>query len=154
MGAFCDRLTLGSTAALDCRTGKNKGRYRKKELLLLCTCLVGLNQKKSKNKVVVKVWRTKSLVHRDNLKLIHQYDSRYLLVDLFSVYQIWVERLAKKQKQKSTRMIKYGEILNGLQKCWESAKSLNWQLGIENIFYPKHKLLLNPTESGVYWKFF
>ena len=31
MGVFCDRLKLGSTAALDCRTGQNKGRYCKKE---------------------------------------------------------------------------------------------------------------------------
>ena len=32
MGVFCDRLKLFSTAALDCR---NKGIYRKKELLFL-----------------------------------------------------------------------------------------------------------------------
>jgi hypothetical protein len=35
MGVFCDRLKLGSTAALDCRTGQNKGRYSKEELLFL-----------------------------------------------------------------------------------------------------------------------
>ena len=35
MGVFCDRLKLGSTAALDCWSGKNKGRYSKKELLFL-----------------------------------------------------------------------------------------------------------------------
>ena len=29
MGVFCDRLKFGSTAALDCRTGLNKGRYCK-----------------------------------------------------------------------------------------------------------------------------
>ena len=27
MGIFCDMLKFGSTAALDCRTGQNKGRY-------------------------------------------------------------------------------------------------------------------------------
>ena len=31
MAVFCDRLKLDSTAALDCRTGQNKGRYRKKK---------------------------------------------------------------------------------------------------------------------------
>ena len=35
MGVFCDRLKFGSTVALDCRTGQNKGRYSKKELLLV-----------------------------------------------------------------------------------------------------------------------
>ena len=30
MGVSCDRLKLGSTAALDCPTGQNKGRYCKK----------------------------------------------------------------------------------------------------------------------------
>ena len=40
MGAFCDRLKLGSTAALDCRAGQNKGRYRKKELLFLLVSLL------------------------------------------------------------------------------------------------------------------
>ena len=39
MGVFCDRLKLCSTAALYCRTGQNKGRYREKELLF--TRLVG-----------------------------------------------------------------------------------------------------------------
>ena len=34
MGVFCDRLKLVSTAALDCRTGQNKGRYRKKRALI------------------------------------------------------------------------------------------------------------------------
>ena len=33
MGVFCDRLKLGSTASLDCRTGQNKGRYREKKLI-------------------------------------------------------------------------------------------------------------------------
>ena len=40
MGVFCDRLKLCSTAALDCRTGQNKGRYHEKELLLLLVSLV------------------------------------------------------------------------------------------------------------------
>ena len=40
MGEFCDRLKFGSTAAPDCRTGQNKGRYREKELLLLLVSLV------------------------------------------------------------------------------------------------------------------
>ena len=43
MGVFCDWLKLCSTAALDCRTGQNKGRYRKQErsflLVLLCISL-------------------------------------------------------------------------------------------------------------------
>ena len=39
MVVFCDRLKLGSTAALDCRTGQNKGRYCEKELLLLLVSL-------------------------------------------------------------------------------------------------------------------
>ena len=34
MGVFCDMLKLGSTAALDCWTGKNKGRYREKIALI------------------------------------------------------------------------------------------------------------------------
>ena len=34
MGVFCDRLKLCSTAALDCRTGQNKGRYREKKALI------------------------------------------------------------------------------------------------------------------------
>ena len=39
MGVFCDRLKLYSTAALDCRTGQNKSRYRKKELSFLLVSL-------------------------------------------------------------------------------------------------------------------
>ena len=35
MGVFCDRLKLCSTAAPDCQTGQNKGRYRKQELSFL-----------------------------------------------------------------------------------------------------------------------
>ena len=34
MGVFCDRLNLCSSAALDCLTGQNKGRYRKKRPLI------------------------------------------------------------------------------------------------------------------------
>ena len=34
MGVFCDRLKLGCTAVLDCRTGQNKSRYRKKKALI------------------------------------------------------------------------------------------------------------------------
>ena len=40
MDLFCDRLKLGSTAALDCRTGQNKGRYPEKELLFLLVLLI------------------------------------------------------------------------------------------------------------------
>ena len=44
MGLFCDRLELGSTAALDCWTGQNKGRYhKKKELLFLLVLLILVN---------------------------------------------------------------------------------------------------------------
>ena len=39
MSVFCDRLKFGSTAALDCHTGLNKGRYHKNELLLLLVLL-------------------------------------------------------------------------------------------------------------------
>ena len=39
MGVFCDRLKFGSTVARDCRTGQNKDRYCKKELLLLLILL-------------------------------------------------------------------------------------------------------------------
>ena len=42
MGVLCDRLKFGSKAALDCRTGQNKGRYCKKALLLLLVSLDGL----------------------------------------------------------------------------------------------------------------
>ena len=35
MGAFCDRLKLGSTVAPDRRSDQNKGRYHKKDLLFL-----------------------------------------------------------------------------------------------------------------------
>ena len=35
MGVSCDRLMLGSTAALNCWTGQNKGRYWEKEFLFL-----------------------------------------------------------------------------------------------------------------------
>ena len=34
MGVFYDRLKLGSTAALDCRLGQNKGRYCEKKALI------------------------------------------------------------------------------------------------------------------------
>ena len=39
MSVFCDMLKFGSTAALDCCIGQNKGRYLKKELLLLLVLL-------------------------------------------------------------------------------------------------------------------
>ena len=47
MGVFCDRLEFGSTAALDCHTGLNKGRYCEKELLLLLVSLDKFNTKKT-----------------------------------------------------------------------------------------------------------
>ena len=37
MGVFCDRIKFGSTAALDCHTGQNKGRYIAKN----CYHLIG-----------------------------------------------------------------------------------------------------------------
>ena len=43
MNVYCDRLKLGSTAALNCQTGQNKGRYCKKELSFLLTHLVDIN---------------------------------------------------------------------------------------------------------------
>ena len=43
MGVFFERLKLGSTAAIDCRTGQNKGRYCEKELsFLLVSLKVGM----------------------------------------------------------------------------------------------------------------
>ena len=33
MAVFCDRLKLGSKAALDCYAGQNKGKYCKKRAL-------------------------------------------------------------------------------------------------------------------------
>ena len=39
MGVFCDNLKLCSTAALNCRTGQNKGRYCEKELSFLLVSL-------------------------------------------------------------------------------------------------------------------
>ena len=44
MGVFYDRLKLCSTAALDCQTGQNNDRYRKKELsFLLVLWLLDIN---------------------------------------------------------------------------------------------------------------
>ena len=40
MGVFCDRLKLCSTAAPDCWTGQNKGRYCKQELSFLLLLLL------------------------------------------------------------------------------------------------------------------
>ena len=39
MGVFCDRLKLCSTAAPDCRTGQNKGRYHEQERSFLLVSL-------------------------------------------------------------------------------------------------------------------
>ena len=39
MRVFCERLKLGSTTALHCGTGQNKGRYCKNELLFLIALL-------------------------------------------------------------------------------------------------------------------
>ena len=39
MGVFCHRFKLCFTAAPDCRTGQNKGRYRKQELSFLLVSL-------------------------------------------------------------------------------------------------------------------
>ena len=41
MAVFCDRLKLGSKAALDCYAGQNKGEYCKKELLFLLLISLG-----------------------------------------------------------------------------------------------------------------
>ena len=41
MSVFRDRLKFGSTAALDYRTGQNKGRDQEKDLLLLLVFLLG-----------------------------------------------------------------------------------------------------------------
>ena len=39
MGVFCDRLKLHSTAAPDCWTGQNKGRYPEEERSFLLVSL-------------------------------------------------------------------------------------------------------------------
>ena len=44
MAVFCDMLKWCSTAALDCRTGQKKSRYRKKELLFLLVSLSMTNR--------------------------------------------------------------------------------------------------------------
>ena len=44
MGVVCDRLRLGSTTALGCRTGQNKSRYCKKELSFLHILLIELKR--------------------------------------------------------------------------------------------------------------
>ena len=46
MRVFCDRLKLVSTAAFDCRTGQNKGRYCKQERSFLLVSLVRWNSQK------------------------------------------------------------------------------------------------------------
>ena len=45
MGVFCDRLNVGSTAALDCWTGQNKGKYREKDFLFLIVWLAYFDRK-------------------------------------------------------------------------------------------------------------
>ena len=47
MGVFSDRLKLCSTAALNCRTGQNKGSYREKELSFLLVSLAKNHKSKS-----------------------------------------------------------------------------------------------------------
>ena len=44
MGAFCDRLKFGSTAARDCRTGQNKDRYCKKRAIIATRLVAWDNQ--------------------------------------------------------------------------------------------------------------
>ena len=46
---FCDRFKLCSTAALDCRTGQNKSRYRKQELSFLLVLLNFSSRRWQKN---------------------------------------------------------------------------------------------------------
>ena len=41
-GVFCDRLKFGSTAALDCRTVQNKGRYVLRKNALIATHFFGI----------------------------------------------------------------------------------------------------------------
>ena len=41
MGVFCDRLKLGSTVALNCRTSQKKGRYFKEEFMNVVHCTMG-----------------------------------------------------------------------------------------------------------------
>ena len=49
MGVFLDKLIFGSTAALDCLTGQNKGIYCKKELLILLIVSLFERNTQSKN---------------------------------------------------------------------------------------------------------
>ena len=50
MSVFFDRLTLCSTAALDCQTGQNKVRFCEKELSFLLVLLSAANFKFLANK--------------------------------------------------------------------------------------------------------
>ena len=51
MCVFCDRLNLCSTAALNCQTSQNKGRYREKELLFLLVSLENSNNNPESAKI-------------------------------------------------------------------------------------------------------
>ena len=62
MGVLCDRLRLGSTVALDCRTGQDKGRYREKELLFLLVLLINPNSDFSKRDLLSKFWLLHNLL--------------------------------------------------------------------------------------------
>jgi hypothetical protein len=82
---FCDRLKFGSTAALDCRNGQNKGRYCKKELLLLLVLL------SEPNNVVVSTLNSHSIgwgsVPCTSTKFFHLCLS-ILLTNLFNISQL------------------------------------------------------------------
>ena len=85
MGVSCDRLKLGSTAALDCRTGQNKGRYCKKGALIP-THLVGpIQYFENKNKFQN---------NRGNFEIDLENPNLAILVTLYSItiqiyFKLW-----------------------------------------------------------------
>ena len=94
MGIFCDWLKFGSAIALDCRTGQNKGRYCKKELLLLR----------------VSLWQ-KPLWGSNSLNGVLPWDKNYSChyeQDYTCFYSLW---LNKKQEIKQKHILWYMSLL-------------------------------------------
>ena len=54
MGVFCDMLKLCSTAALDCWTGHNKGRYHLQKRALIHTRLISMSNSRCGFKLLSK----------------------------------------------------------------------------------------------------
>ena len=67
MGLFCDRLKLGSAAALNCQTGQYKGRYCEKVFLFLLISLgetldFNISGPASCEVLIQALWRTSYLL--------------------------------------------------------------------------------------------